>query len=100
VIGIAWQVGEDESLEDAIRQATLRHREKFGCQPDCILVDLVTAKSLTVKGLTVIVNPFIGKSYTFLLYQRQRFDTFLLHQQRFKERNRRYQGQKGSTRCQ
>lgn len=69
MIGIAWQVGEDGSLEDAIRQATVRHREKFGCRPDCILVDPMTAKSFAVKGLTVVGSQFVGKSYTFLLYR-------------------------------
>lgn len=70
MIGIAWQVEEDESLEDAVRRATICHGEKFGCRPDCILVDPVTAKGLTVKGLIVIGNQFVGKSYTFLLYRR------------------------------
>ena len=70
VIGIAWKVGEGESFKDAIRQATLRHKEKFGHQPDHILVDLVMAESLVMEGLTVIGSQFVGKSYTFLLYRR------------------------------
>lgn len=71
MIGIAWKV-EEESFKDAVRQAALRHKEGFGCWPDCIMVDPVTAKGLTMEGLTVVGNPFVGKSYTFLLYQDER----------------------------
>lgn len=71
-IGIAWLVKEGESLKDAIQQASLRHEEKFGCLPDHILVDPVTAESLVAEGLTVIGNPSAGKAYTFLLYREEK----------------------------
>ena len=70
VIGIAWKVEEGESFKDAVRQAILRHKKKFGHRPDHILVNPVIAESLTVKGLTVVGSQFVGKSYTFLLYRR------------------------------
>lgn len=68
MIGIAWHVREGESFKDAIRQAALRHKEEFGRWPSYILVDPVTAGGLIVEGLTVVSNTFVGKSYTFLLY--------------------------------
>lgn len=70
MIGIAWKVEEGESFKGAVRQAALRHKKKFGHLPDHILVDLVTAESLVMEGLTVIGSQFVGKSYTFLLYRR------------------------------
>lgn len=77
MIGIAWHVEKGESLEDAVRQATLRHKEKLGCWPSHILVD---AKSFSLpdlpaawhggkQKLTVVSSPFVGKAYTFLLYR-------------------------------
>ena len=92
MIGIAWQVREGESLEDAIRRATVCHEEKFGCRPDYILVDPAMAENFIVEGLTVIGNAFVGKSYTFLLYRRQRFDKFLLHQKLYQRQ--RFEGEK------
>ena len=72
MIGIAWQVGENESLDEASLLVAHRHKKEFSCWPDCIMVDPITAKSLVVKGLTVIGSQFIGKSYTFLLYHKER----------------------------
>ena len=67
-IGIAWYVREGGSLKDAIQQAAHCHKEKFGCWPDHIMTDSMTAKNLDVEELVIMINPFIGRSYTFLLY--------------------------------